>query len=288
MTLIKDGESLVRAYYTSSEVEIPTYDDGFGPLWIMRDSMGIMGIVRAQTWEEAYSIAEDEFFPEADETIAALVKEYGYRREHRKVIRSTVSLPVEERSEYLGAFEKFDEPSDYTDNGRLPEGTFLRWVTIETPDPDAWMENELFCESFGFRPNGPNARDTQGHGIYAKDLNGELLDALTDELKTALGITLEIEYAEDESDDDAEPSEPSDDDITTSDRKRFYQYGKLAFEVRENDNGTYQLSPIGRYDTREYATLNAAIRAFMDHEQFWPNCWFISDHGNAHLMDLSE
>lgn len=47
--------------------EITVYDDGYGPLFIHRDSMGISGIVRAQTWEDAYSICEDEFFPAGDE-----------------------------------------------------------------------------------------------------------------------------------------------------------------------------------------------------------------------------
>ncbi len=37
------------------------YDDGMGPLFVMRDSMGIIGIVRAMSWEDAYSIVEDEF-----------------------------------------------------------------------------------------------------------------------------------------------------------------------------------------------------------------------------------
>lgn len=75
--LIRDGESLISAKRNGSGVEISTYDDGFGPLWLHRDSMGISGIVRAQTWEDAYSICEDEFFPEADETVDELVKEYG-------------------------------------------------------------------------------------------------------------------------------------------------------------------------------------------------------------------
>jgi hypothetical protein len=39
------------------------YDDGMGSLWIMRDSMGIVGIIRAHSWEDAYSIVEDEFLP---------------------------------------------------------------------------------------------------------------------------------------------------------------------------------------------------------------------------------
>lgn len=181
--LIKDGETLVGAKRKGSGVEIPVYDDGFGPLWIHRDSMGISGIVRAQTWEDAYGICEDEFFPEATETLEEIIKEYGFRHEHHKVIRADVSIPEEIRHPQLGAFEKFAELSDYSDNGKLPEGKFIRWETIETPDPEAWSENELFNEAFGFRPNG---------GIYVKDLNGDSLEALTPELLEALDIELTI------------------------------------------------------------------------------------------------
>lgn len=190
--LIEDGQSLAGAHYASGYA-IPVYDDGFGPLFIHRHSMGVSGIVRARSWEDAYSICEDEFFPEADETIDEFVKEYGFKRDHYKVIRSSVSIPEADRPVCLGAFEKFAELSDYTDNGKLPEGAFLRWETVETPDPEAWSENELFCESYGFRSNGPNSSDKLNHGIYAKDLNGDSLDRLTPELLAALGITLDIE-----------------------------------------------------------------------------------------------
>jgi hypothetical protein len=197
-TQIKDGDSLKGAK-TRGGYAIQTYDDGFGPLWISRNSIGINGIVRAQTWEDAYSICEDEFFLEAHETIEEIVKEYGFKREHVKVIKSNVSIPESERPSYLGAFEKVAELSDYSDNGRLPDGLFIRWETVETPHPDGWMENELFQEAFGFRNNGPNERDVHKHGIYSKDLNGDYLDPLTDELLADLGIALEIES--DESDD---------------------------------------------------------------------------------------
>jgi hypothetical protein len=50
----------------SKKNEIPFYDDGFGPLWILQDTTGIVGIVRATTFEEAYEMAEDELYPEAD------------------------------------------------------------------------------------------------------------------------------------------------------------------------------------------------------------------------------
>ena len=189
--LITDDQRLVSARCKFSEYAIQTYDDGFGPLWISRNSIGINGIVRAKTWEDAYSICEDEFFPEADETIEEIIKEYGFKREHRKVVKDS-SVTV--ASEHLSAGERFEVyPDDYpaSNGGRLlPE--FVRWVTIQTPDPDAWVENELFCEGFGFRNNGPNQRDTHNHGIYSKDLNGDLLDRLTAEMIADMNIELEI------------------------------------------------------------------------------------------------
>lgn len=157
---------------------IPVYDDGFGPLWIHRDSMGISGIVRAQTWEDAYSICEDEFFPEASETVEELANEYGFRREHVKIIKTSDGV---ERPDCLA-----DYP--FAETG----AEFVRWETRETPDAEAWTENELFQESYGFRPNGPNSRDTQKHGIYAKDLNGDSLAPLTEQLRADFEIVLTI------------------------------------------------------------------------------------------------
>jgi hypothetical protein len=94
--LITDEQSFDGASYASGH-SIQTYDDGFGPLWISRNSIGINGIVRAQTWEDAYSICEDEFFPEAHETIEEIVKEYGFKREHKKVVATEQCGVVEER-----------------------------------------------------------------------------------------------------------------------------------------------------------------------------------------------
>lgn len=64
-------------YHVSRASSIRIYDDGYGPAWIHRDSMGISGIARASTFEDAYGICEDEFFPEAGETVEELEKEYG-------------------------------------------------------------------------------------------------------------------------------------------------------------------------------------------------------------------
>jgi hypothetical protein len=190
--LIKDGQQFNGA--KRGEYEIHTYDDGFGPLWISRNSIGINGIVRAQTWSDAYSICEDELFPEADETIDEIVKEYGFKREHHKVVKDPSILTSSEHCAVGERFERY--PEDYPDGKLAP--TFIRWQTVETPDPDAWMENELFQEAYGFRNNGPNQRDTHNHGIYSKDLNGDYLEPLTAELIAELEISLDIEEEKEE------------------------------------------------------------------------------------------
>jgi hypothetical protein len=75
-TLINDEQSLVSAKDRFGN-SIRTYDDGYGPIFIHRNSMGITGIVRARTWEDAYSICEDEFFPDADMTHEEMVQYFG-------------------------------------------------------------------------------------------------------------------------------------------------------------------------------------------------------------------
>ena len=113
--------------------------------------------MRARTFEDAYSICEDELFPEATETVDELIKEYGFKVERFKVVKDSSILTA---GEHTAAGERFAVyPDDYPESngGRLlPE--FVRWETMETPNPDAWSENECFCEGFGFRPSGPNSR----------------------------------------------------------------------------------------------------------------------------------
>ena len=189
--LIEDGQTL-KAAKSRFGYSIPVYDDGFGPLWISRNSMSINGIVRAQTWEDAYGICEDEFFPEADETMEELIKEYGFRRQHLKIVKDSSVLTA---TDICSAGEREARfPEDYPEGKLAPE--CLRWALRETPDAEAWADNALFQESYGFRPNGANERDKIKHGIYAKDLNGDVLDPLTAELLEDLGITLEIETEE--------------------------------------------------------------------------------------------
>jgi hypothetical protein len=109
-------------------------------LYVLQNSLGIVGIVRADSWEDAWEVAEDELFPEADEsTWAGVAKECGF------------------------------------------EG-----------DEEELMNDAVFQENYGFRPNGPNVHDQFKMGLYQKDLNGESLDLLTDALATRLGLVIEL------------------------------------------------------------------------------------------------
>ena len=121
-------------------------------------------------------------FPDCDLSMDEIVKEYGFKREHIHIIRDSSGM------------ERRVQLSDYpfSETGC----TFVRWETIETPDPEAWSENELFCEAYGFRNNGRKEADGTVSHIYAKDLNGESLDLLTHALVADLGITLNIQTNE--------------------------------------------------------------------------------------------
>lgn len=58
-----DTEKLTPVFATYFDSPIKFYDDSWGNFWVFRDTGGIVGIVRARTWEDAYSIVEDEFLP---------------------------------------------------------------------------------------------------------------------------------------------------------------------------------------------------------------------------------
>lgn len=121
-------------------------------------------------------------------------------------------------------------------------------------------------ESFGWY--GKFAGKIKGRGpffaIVSEDSQG-FVDVTYYDSKKELDekwVMLEADYEEFQG--------PSEDDITTEDHCKFYQYGKLILKLEEN------------------ADHKQALRDYMEQEQFWPNVWFISDHGNAHRIDLTE
>lgn len=62
---LRDEEDLKSVTQNGNVLKV--YDGGFGPLWLYAESLGVIGVMRAQTWEEAYEIAQDEFMNSVDD-----------------------------------------------------------------------------------------------------------------------------------------------------------------------------------------------------------------------------
>lgn len=71
----------------------------------------------------------------------------------------------------------------------------------------------------------------------------------------------------------SEPAEPDEGDLVTYDHRRIWEHGasghKHVLEIPEG------------------ADFDKAIRDYMARTNWYPNVWFISDHGNAHLITIS-
>jgi hypothetical protein len=136
----------------------------------------------------------------------------------------------------------------------LPNGLKIRWpnkersrgnVVVITLRPDDTYDMEFFNNEKSVK---------KYEGIY----NDQLVD--TFEKQTGWRLTLNPSMEAHD-----EPDEPEEDDITTSDHRRWYQSGKLYFTGDEK-----------------------GLKKKMAKDKFWPNVWFISDHGNAHLVSLES
>jgi hypothetical protein len=122
-------ERSLTAVRTRFDNPVRIWDEGWGPLWVYRETLGVVGVVRARTWEEAHECVVDEIMCDAD----------------------------------------LDDPDNQPDEqGNLPEG--LHW-----------------------RSNGVPSQEGLSSPLAAEDLNGSLLDALTDELAEELGLQIEAD-----------------------------------------------------------------------------------------------
>jgi hypothetical protein len=147
-------------------------EDSWGQLFILRNSMGIQGIAQANSWEDAYSVCEDELFDRVSpEEIAEWEKEYStiytsgrelWLKENGDDFEKWKSLPEEEKEKAYRQGK--DIPFDSANGG--------------------FMEHPCWHEAYGVSGN---------NGYYAKDLNGESLDLLTDKLIKELDLVLEFE-----------------------------------------------------------------------------------------------
>jgi hypothetical protein len=70
------------------------------------------------------------------------------------------------------------------------------------------------------------------------------------------------------------PGEPEAEDLVTTDHQQFFALDALH-------RGVVVTVPAGG-DWRPY------VRDYMEKERFFPNVWFISDHGNSHLLNWED
>ena len=140
--------------------------------------MGVQGIIRAQSWADAYEIAEDEMFDDCDLTWEEMQKEY-----------STLYMSGRELwlHEHGNNWEAWDALSD-GDKARAMHYSTGR----DVPFVGDITEHPCWEEAYGSRPNGARDHSKPMSHIYAKDLNGESLDLLTPAMMADLGIVLNI------------------------------------------------------------------------------------------------
>jgi len=180
--MINDDQSLIGAYTTDALDErhpLEIYDDTWGSLWVYSEVYGPMGIVRAQSFESAYEICQDEIMsrvPEED-----LLDAYGlYVLKHKD-------------SFYL--CPDFDTLNEYgwreTFSGLIPArhvlSEFATRQGAEVEGRRLIVKHELdLIEGYEYQPNAT------GTGIVTYDLNGQRLEELTPEVADRLGITIQV------------------------------------------------------------------------------------------------
>lgn len=102
-----------------------TWDEGFDgdPLFVYSDSMGVVGIVRAETWEQAWECVVDEIMPDADpEDADSYARSYDDAAEP-----SELAEGVHHRSSGIPSNDGLDSPLAQEDLN----GSWLHETTID-------------------------------------------------------------------------------------------------------------------------------------------------------------
>jgi hypothetical protein len=73
---------------------------------------------------------------------------------------------------------------------------------------------------------------------------------------------------------DEPPEVPDEEDLVTSDHATFFIRGQ------EHKGPVVTVEP--------HEDWRREVKRFMIREQWYPNVWWISDHGNPHLLSLNE
>lgn len=130
-------------------------------------------------------------------------------------------------------------------------------------DSSAYPEEDYSADVDAIMADDPSLTRAQAEDI----LNERRYDAFIDECCEEAAE--DHECPNDPSGDD-EPTEPSEEDITTDDYEHFYYAGKCIAEVHLKES------------------WEKAIGAWCKKNNYFPDVWFISDHGNPVLISVEK
>jgi hypothetical protein len=176
----------------------------------------------------------------------------------------TVGKPdgtTEEHVPSLDDMQEFDrasgalaEEEEHTDSVRFPIPSALRDYC---QNKEAW-QIELM-EGWGARLSAPGYLDGTGWAVF--ETEAEAMDYLQEHLMD---------------EEEVEDSGPGEGDITSADHVHWFQDEK---EILSTADPADPHTPADDWKVQ--------LRAYMNRQQFWPSVWWISDHGNAHRIDMA-
>lgn len=146
-------------------------------------------------------------------------------------------------------------------NRLTPEADEVYSVSVGFEHPRIKLLQDAGCQDFEW--NGHFGRNFFFFACYADDI-----------VKAKVAVTEFLAHlAAPPAEDEAPPTEPEDGDYTTKDHRQFYQYGKLVLTAPKD---------------AEWSVVTVLLTEHMEAQKFFPNVWFISDHGNPHLIDMTD
>lgn len=164
-----------------------------------------------------------------------------------------------------------------------PDIQYGLWYAIETTNGTEFIPADL--ADLGLEADTILSKDDEGFVDAAASIRDYVTgDPLEITLRTGYGARLSMpgymdctEWSVFDTEDEAaawltemygdeEPFGPDEGDLTSNDHVHWFQHGKCVLTTGDDYKGE--------------------LRAFMDREKHWPNAWFVSDHGNAHLIEL--
>lgn len=166
------------------------YDDGFGPLWVYRESLGVMGIVRAQSYESAWDCVLDEILAPvpSDEITESPDDFYVCERDYhcgapKNYSEGKCLCSLAEHSEFRECWRCRQQPHRARIEGDW-DHEYLGCTERKA------LANEVYlglAEGYEYQPNSGGTS-----GIVGTDLNGNALDVLTKDLAEHLELTVVV------------------------------------------------------------------------------------------------